>query len=365
MTHIPQTVNLKWPKSTELLGLKLTLKPEEDSLLLPKYSVGLHAWFLDQVRESNPDLSEVMHDNQTEKNFTLSRLQGSLTSKRSKIFVQANQSYQISITALSQPLATWLGTWVKNLPDHLQLFDTVFCISDPGIELAPLTYSKLTKTPLMDKLALNFLSPTSFRSRGHHLPLPIPRNLFHSYLRRWNTFSNQEVNMENFLDWVDDNVFLLRHQLSSVKTVAGKRGSITGFIGTIELGCLKQPPEKSEFAKLFSTLANLAPYCGTGHKTAFGLGVTRIGWEPHWQDHIPTHSELLLSERIDELTHLFRSQRKRQGKERALHTAQTWATILARREMGHALSDIADDLEIPYLTVKTYCKLARRAYKNG
>ncbi|MGR3277609.1 CRISPR-associated endoribonuclease Cas6 [Acaryochloris marina NIES-2412] len=363
---LPDQVNIpKWPKSTELIGLRLTLKPEEDSSLLPKYAAGLHAWFLDQVRQSDPGLSEIMHDQPTEKNFTLSRLHGSLTSKRSKIFVQADQNYQIYLTALSQPLTSWLGKWVKDLPDQLQIYDTVFHIGNLSIELPPQTYSKLSRIPPTDRLALNFQSPTSFRSRGHHLPLPIPRNLFHSYLRRWNIFSNREVNMGDFLDWVDENIFLLRHQLSSVKTVAGKRGSITGFIGTIELGCLKQTPEMSEFAQLFTALGNLAPYTGTGHKTAFGMGVTRMGWEHHWQDLIPTHAEVLLSERIDELTHVFRSQRKRQGKERALKTAQTWATILARREIGHSLSEIADDLEIPYTTAKTYCKLARRAYKNG
>jgi len=36
---------------------------------------------------------------------------------------------------------------------------------------------------------------------------------------------------------------------------------------------------------------------------------------------------------------------------------------LARRELGESLFDIAADLEMPYETVKTYVKLARRALK--
>ena len=47
--------------------------------------------------------------------------------------------------------------------------------------------------------------------------------------------------------------------------------------------------------------------------------------------------------------------------DRARKTAETWATILARRERGESLQDIAIDLEMPYETVKTYTKLARRA----
>jgi CRISPR-associated endoribonuclease Cas6 len=41
-----------------------------------------------------------------------------------------------------------------------------------------------------------------------------------------------------------------------------------------------------------------------------------------------------------------------------------WATILARREMGESLQIIAEDLEIPYTTAKTYVKLARRMLKD-
>lgn len=45
--------------------------------------------------------------------------------------------------------------------------------------------------------------------------------------------------------------------------------------------------------------------------------------------------------------------------------AATWATILARREMGESLGAITDDLKMLPLTVKTYIKLARKAFKQG
>jgi hypothetical protein len=55
------------------------------------------------------------------------------------------------------------------------------------------------------------------------------------------------------------------------------------------------------------------------------------------------------------------AQRRRTGGDRASQIAQTWATILARRELGEGLPAIAEDLEMPYETVKTYVKLARKA----
>jgi CRISPR-associated endoribonuclease Cas6 len=72
----------------------------------------------------------------------------------------------------------------------------------------------------------------------------------------------------------------------------------------------------------------------------------------------------LLPERIEELTAIFTAQRKRIGGERTEKIATTWATILARREMGESLQVIAEDLEIPYTTAKTYVKLARRMLKD-
>ncbi|PSB11566.1 CRISPR-associated endoribonuclease Cas6, partial [filamentous cyanobacterium CCP2] len=50
---------------------------------------------------------------------------------------------------------------------------------------------------------------------------------------------------------------------------------------------------------------------------------------------------------------------------RAIQIAETWATILARREIGDPLFEIAEDLEMPYETVKTYSKLAQRSLREA
>lgn len=72
----------------------------------------------------------------------------------------------------------------------------------------------------------------------------------------------------------------------------------------------------------------------------------------------------ILAERIEELTQIFTAQRQRKGGDRTDKTAATWATVLARREMGESLQAIANDLNMPPLTVKTYVKLARKALKQ-
>jgi CRISPR-associated endoribonuclease Cas6 len=277
----------------------------------------------------------------------------------------AYQPYQWTITALSKPVAAWMQQWLQAPPAEVSLRSGTFQIDQWSIAHPPTTYAQLLQTPIPDPptLTLSFRSPTSFRRKGSHFPLPVPINVFHSYLRRWNDFSGDAVDQDDFLDWIDESVIVLRHELRSAKVMAGKRGSVTGFTGVVQFGLTAAARQDTDYVELFIALGQLAPYCGTGHKTTFGLGQTRLGWELPATAIAPLSVQELLSQRTAELTTLFLSQRQRTGGHRATHTAETWATILARRELGESLQAIAADLEMPYETVKTYVKLARRAAK--
>jgi len=360
-------LNLSWSGKTELVGLVLEVVPRAASYLYPQYTVGLHAWFLDQVRQTDPKLSAYLHDSQSEKPFTISGLEGSLLSTGKNLHLQADETYRWYITVLSPSVIPWLAQWVQELPEIIELRNAPLIIRAAEIALAPTTYQDLLETSHPSpttKLKLSFVSPTSFRRKKHHFPLPVPNNLFHSYLRRWNDFSGINFEQEEFLAWVDECVLIQRHRLESIKVTAGKKGSVTGFTGAIELGLSSTASAQPEFEQLFYALGQFAPYCGTGHKTTFGLGQTRLGWLEEERE--PASStQAILAQRIAELTEVFLQQRKRTGGTRARDVAETWATILARRELGEPLQAIATDLEMPYQTVKTYAKLARKALADS
>lgn len=354
---------LTWSSDTELIGLEFELVPEKDSYLFPQYTIGLHAWFLNQVRSIDPELSAYLHDGESEKPFTISALDGATTSSGRQVKLSANTSYRWYVTALSTRVQQWMAQWVENLPEVVDLRNAPLQIRSVSIAHPPTTYTQLLKSEHGETVALRFISPTSFRRKGHHFPLPVPVNVFHSYLRRWNDFSGISVDQDAFLFWVDDHILITRCQLTTVKVLAGKKGAVTGFTGTIEFTLTKDAAKQPEFEQLFFALGKLAPYCGTGHKTTFGLGQTRLGWSSQVVSDIPD-VQTVLAKRIEDLTEIFKAQRKRTGGERADEIASKWATILARREMGESLQVVAEDLGIPYETVKTYVKLARRALKN-
>jgi len=345
------------------VGLVFELSSSTDGLLPLQYAVGLHAWFLDRVRQIDPDLSAYLHDGESEKAFTISGLNGVLIPQGRQLQVAADRVYRWYVTGLSQRVVQWLAKWMQALPAEVSLRDLPLTIISCQVAQPPTTYANLLSTEIEKTVTLSFVSPTSFRRKGHHFPLPMPINLFHSYLRRWNDFSGMPFEQDAFVEWVDEGAIIHRHHLSSCKVQAGKKGSVTGFTGAIELGLSSKARENSQFVQLFYALGELAIYCGTGHKTTFGLGQTWKGWIVDSGTSAASSIEDVLANRIAELTEIFTAQRKRTGGNRTAEIAETWATILGRREFGESLQDIAADLDMPYETVKTYVKLARRTLK--
>lgn len=363
--HKRRQFSLSWAEDTELIGITLELESLQPCILYPQYTIGLHAWFLDQVRQSNPNLSAQLHDEQTEKAFTISGLEGAVQTNNRAFQLEIERPYQWTITALSKPVAQWLAQWMQNLPATVDLRQAPLQIRQVTVSQPPTTYEQLWQAEYPDRfqVALSFISPTSFRRRGLHLPLPMPFNVFHSYLRRWNAFADLEFEPNEFLEWVDESVVIARHRLESSRVLAGKKGTVTAFTGAVELELSPKVQQDDEYEQLLFALVHLAPYCGTGHKTTFGLGQTRLGW--HLPEPQPTPAlQTILVDRIAELTEFFIAQRHRTGGDRAMEIAETLATIQARREFGESLKTIAEDLQIPYDTAKTYAKRAKRTMND-
>ena len=364
-TRKKSSTKITLPTNTELVGIVFNAVPLGNYTIFPEYTKGLHAWFLDRVRQTNPVLSAYLHDGESEKPFTISRLQGDFFSNGTKLQLLANSNYQWYVTALSSRLVEWMADWLQNLPNTIELRNAPLQINSVEVAHQPTTYKQLLENKAKNTLSLSYISPTSFRRKKHHFPLPLPLNIFHSYLRRWNNFSNLPVEQDAFLEWVDENVIIQRHQISTTKVAGGKRGLVTGFTGAVEFGLSQDALDNSEYVNLFKALAQLAPYCGTGHKTTFGLGQTRLGWLIESEKVEIVSPQELLAQRIAQITEILMSKQKRTGRERAIAVCEKRAVIMARRETGESLQDIATDLEIPYETVKTYVKLTRKILANG
>nr|WP_155083952.1 CRISPR-associated endoribonuclease Cas6 [Cyanobacterium aponinum] len=356
--------NLTWTNKNDLVILEFELVAGKDYYLCFDYSKGLHAWFLDQVRQLSSDLSQRLHDYPEEKAFSISRLQGNLIESDDKILLKQNSLYTWYLSIFSQELIQWLKIWFNQFPSHLGLYHAPLQIQKVKFFSPPTTYENLWKEKIETNFCFTFLSPTSFRRNNHHYPLPHPPNLFHSYLRRWNQFSQKVFSQDSFLDWIDKFVIIRRYHLESKKVAGGKKGSVTGFIGSLELYLGHKYQDYPEFTQLYSALCRFAPYCGTGHKTTFGLGHTRLEWVDIYQNNNNSLEEKL-SQRIDELVDIFLKKKNGKGGNRTKNICLNYANIIARKELRQSLKDIATELEMPYETVKTYSKRATKILSSS
>jgi CRISPR-associated endoribonuclease Cas6 len=109
--------NRHWPASTELVGLEFDLLADGAYDLYPQYTIGLHAWFLHQIKDLDTDLSAYLHDDQAEKAFNISGLSGQFTSHSRNLQLQADKTYQWRVSGLSKRVVTGLATWLRQRPE--------------------------------------------------------------------------------------------------------------------------------------------------------------------------------------------------------------------------------------------------------
>jgi CRISPR-associated endoribonuclease Cas6 len=130
---------LEWSENTELIGLVFDLEPVTSVSLYSQYTIGLHAWFLDQVRQINPTLSAYLHDGESEKPFNISALEGQLVPTGKQLQLQANNTYHWYVNVFSQPVVEFLNQWLTQLPSTINLRDAELQIKQINIINPPTT----------------------------------------------------------------------------------------------------------------------------------------------------------------------------------------------------------------------------------
>ncbi|GAB5601682.1 CRISPR-associated endoribonuclease Cas6 [Thermus sp. FJN-A] len=132
------------------------------------------------------------------------------------------------------------------------------------------TYPRLFQGPPSRDLPLRFHTPTFFRRKGAHYPLPEPRLVLESLLRRLEAFGPLKASPE------------LREALLERTTVRFLSGSTqkaatevdtVGFVGRV---VYHLPRATEEEALWLSALGRFAFFSGVGAKTALGYGRARV-----------------------------------------------------------------------------------------
>ena len=288
----------------------LVLQLSPTSPIFPGYLTGkhLHALFLTLVSSVDKSLGDRLHEQQTDKAFTLSPLQISsqfsvlnsqCNAQNPKLKTQRSKPNAQNSTVLQyqhlQPIPTGTPCWWRisllddmlfshltqlwlNLnPSHpwhlgsanLQITSVLGTpqSTQPWANFA--TYAQLYEQASEQdrQINLTFFTPTAFRQSQFDCALPTREHVFNSLRRRWNQYSDREF-PETLLEPIFPSFFDIRTEM-----IQDSRSKFIGCVGVMSFRILGEVDPLT--IKQINTLADFALYSGVGRKTPMGMGMTK------------------------------------------------------------------------------------------
>lgn len=135
----------------------------------------------------------------------------------------------------------------------------------------PELIEQVRQSPLSHHITLHFITPLSFSKGDIDLPLPVPRLVFQSYLKRFQEFHDFPF-LPDFVELVESYVGIARMTRMRTGTIKTKNVMLSGFTGEVRFDISKKAPK--EFLFQATLLSEFAFFCGTGKKTTVGMGQT-------------------------------------------------------------------------------------------
>jgi CRISPR-associated endoribonuclease Cas6 len=242
------------------------------------------ALLLRLVQAQNPTLAEELHQSNGLKPYTASNL---VLGKRQggTLTVEAGQSGWLRFTGLTEPVSGVLQGLAAQPPAAVELDGCGFTVT--GATLNPADHPWAGQTSYQDlaapyllggqcqpaaRIEFDFASPTTFKSQGVNLPLPMPELVFGSLLDRWQTFAPIALHPET-RRFAREAVTLSRYNIRT-RPAPGKQGGLRiGFTGAVTFAALNKD---RYWLNIVHLLAAFAFYSGVGARATTGLGQCRM-----------------------------------------------------------------------------------------
>jgi CRISPR-associated endoribonuclease Cas6 len=187
-------------------------------------------------------------------------------------------------TTLSAELTRlWLDRVLPSLPAEVAFGEATFRVL--GAALSPQEHPwagqssyadlgapyLLSGAPTPTRWKFAFAAPTTFRSGGHTVPMPLPDLLFGSLLDRWNAFAPVALQPE---------VRRFAHECVAVSNYALRTRALPGREGAVRRGAVGRCDYTAltrdrYWCSALSALAAFAFYSGAGYQTTQGMGMCR------------------------------------------------------------------------------------------
>jgi CRISPR-associated endoribonuclease Cas6 len=303
----------------DLLSLILTLRPARPVAEVPFLGRAAHALLLDAIRWADADLAEQLHAGSELRSFTVSDLIG----VPRKVGLQVERTYTLRLTTLTTaatealsktltpapltlakrserseesgrgdggeggPLSPGSTVELGQIPFRIEAVDAgpnpKSKIQNPKPEIhhpwsGATTYEALSAPWLLGRLTpprsvkLHFASPTTFKSEGRHVPVPLPSLVFGSLLERWNAFAPVALPPE-VRRFAGECLALSAYELRS-RGVQVKDGGLR--MGGQGWARFTATTYDRYWLSLIQLLSDFAFYAGVGAQTTMGFGQCRV-----------------------------------------------------------------------------------------
>jgi CRISPR-associated endoribonuclease Cas6 len=262
-------------------ALVLTLRPSKAVHLPAFLGRSAHAAFLQTVAAQHATLAQRVHDLETMKPFTTSDLLGRSHNGEEQS-VTPERTYRLRWTSLSPELDAMVRGWATTPPDEIVLDGAQFQVEaatiDPAVDSWAgsadwsdlLALEQVGRAQPPSRFGLHFVAPTTFRSNGRNIPLPLPELVFGSLVDRWNGIAPIPLPAD-LRHFAAEHLVISKYQLQSERIFAFERSQVA-FTGR----CTYIPANHDRYyLHCCAALLRLAFFSGVGAKTSMGLGAVR------------------------------------------------------------------------------------------
>ena len=247
-----------------LICLQTPLAPGADAWWRRPRALGAAAYAL--LRLGDPNLAQRLHEARQLRPFTVSALEG-------------DEGVRLRLTGLTEAASAGIlggaQRWAEGEPLTFGEARLRYPAEDGDLRIVRTTYAELSELPFRAQMALQFRTPTLFKQAGGiNLPLPAPELLVRSWARRWNAAAAELLRFPEALIGELAGSAMLAEAEIVTRRVRLAKGSLLGFVGRIQLRAHGARQWSAARRSAWAALIAYSRFCGTGARTAQGLGLT-------------------------------------------------------------------------------------------
>lgn len=263
-----------------LTAVVLHLRPVAEARLPVSHGSLVHAAALDLFLRLNPGLGHALHQRRGPKPFTCSPLGGLERREGVEFVLSPERLYSWRLTGLNEAVSAALLRLSPKL-GGIRIGKAVFSIAgvsrgaqehpDAGQASFEEMLARWERENHPTTVALQFLTPTTFRVGQFEQPFPLPRWVFGSLLSSWNAFAPSSLALEDLREALDERVVLSNFSCRTRRVELGGHRTV-GFVGKCTYRVVRPG---LELCWLLGLLGEFAFYAGVGWHTTHGLGQVR------------------------------------------------------------------------------------------